>query len=343
MKTTIIENWNNYLDSLREDSKDIYYTEEYVKLYADAESCGQCIICEDEKNILLMPFIRRSIGGFYDFETAYGYGGPITNSNDRIWIKDAFEKMCDCFKRQKYVCGFIRFHPLLNNAKYCDGVISVIKDRKTISVKTDQEEDEIWKTQISSKNRNMIRKAEKKGLEYRAEYDFRSLDEFKRLYHSTMTRLHAEKFYFFSAEYYKTYIHALKGRSFLGTARLGGKLIGAALFMHSRDYGHYHLAGSDPAYSSLGINNFLLWNTIKEYRRIGIKEFHLGGGTGSSEDDPLFKFKSSFSCYKKDFYIGKCIFDEGAYQNICSVWEKENPSLIQSFGDRLLKYRYLEE
>lgn len=342
MNVKISDRWTDCLNKFPLDKKDIYYTENYVRLHENNECTALCIICEEDQNILLMPFLRKKIDAFFDFETAYGYGGPIANTTDQEWIDRALTDMCNCFKRENYICGFIRFHPLLDNGIYCQNVINVVPDRHTIMMDLSKEEGEIWKSQISSKNRNMIRKAERLGLEYFAEYDFASMKEFVTLYNKTMDRLEAEKFYYFSERYYREYIRKMSGQGFLGTVRLRGKIIGAALFMYSERYGHYHLAGSDREYAGYGINNFLLWNTARELKKHNVEQFHLGGGTGMSTDDSLFKFKRSFSRIEKYFYIGKCIFDKKEYDDICGKWENEYAGLVSAYGSRLLKYRYRE-
>ena len=53
--------------------------------------------------------------------------------------------------------------------------------------------------------------------------------------------------------------------------------------------------------------------------------------------DPLFKFKSGFSKENRKFYIGKKIHNQEIYDQIISIWEKNNPNKIDK---RLLKYRY---
>ena len=130
------------------------------------------------------------------------------------------------------------------------------------------------------------------------------------------------------------------GSSFLGTVRKDGKLICAAIFMYSKLYGHYHLEGSDREFSGLGANNFLLWKTACEMHSLGVETFHLGGGTGSSPDDPLYKFKKVFGNTENDFCIGKEIFNHSLYQSVCEEWSKRNPDKIEQYGNRLLKYRY---
>ncbi len=343
MNVTISEGWNRYLDLFKPDQTDIYYTEEYVRLYETAADTALSVVCTEGDRVTLMPFLRRKIGAFYDFETAYGYGGPISNTDSEEWTGRSLDAIRDHMGANGYLCGFMRFHPLIGNAAMCRDKINVLYDRKTVCIDLTPSEEDIWAHQITSKNRNMIRKAEKSGLLFRAEYDYSSMDEFVGLYNSTMERLKAESFYFFDDKYFETYINNLSGKGFLGTVTLDNKIIGAALFMMHGEYGHYHLAGSNRDYSSLGINNFLLWNTAVEMKKHGISAFHLGGGTTSDPDDPLLKFKHSFSGNEKDFCIGKWIFNEEAYRDICAKWENEHPGLKPVFGNRLLKYRYTEE
>ncbi len=341
----IIEDWDDIISEFQAEKQDIYFTKKYLSLYESASKKALCAICREDDKIMLMPYLRGEIRGFYDFETAYGYGGPVANNDDIEWCCDAFNYLYDYLKENNYLCGFSRFHPLLCNQKVIPAVaeerkIQVLYDRQTIAIDTSQHPDEIWTKQISSKNRNMIRKAEKNGLEFQAEYDFESYDEFIELYNATMRRLEADEFYFFDSCYYVRLKNALAGNSFLGTIRKDGKLICAAIFMYSKVYGHYHLEGSDRNYSSLGANNLLLWKVACEMHNLGIKEFHLGGGTTSSMDDPLYKFKKAFSNNEKSFYIGKEIFRPSEYYVLCIDWEKENPEKKTIYGNRLLKYRY---
>lgn len=340
MITIITDHWNSYLESFEGYQKDIYYYEEYVRLYETDSNKALCIVCTEDDRVLLMPYLRGEIDGYYDFETAYGYGGPISNTKDTAWLDRAFASINACFIKEKYICGFIRFHSLLENAEYCKDYIRTIFDRSTVAISTDVSEEKIWTEQIVSKNRNMIRKAEKNGLEYVAEYDFASMPDFIKLYNATMQRLGAEDFYYFTEEYYKGFVEKFKDHSFLGTVRKDGELICGALFMYSECYGHYHLEGSNHDYSSLGANNYLLWKTAVEMHNKGIREFHLGGGYNSQPDNSLLKFKKAFSSNIKDFYIGKWIFNEQKYNEVRDKWMEQYPDKAEKLGNLLLCYRY---
>ncbi len=340
MRVEITDKWNDKLLQLSENQKDIYFSEPYVKLAAGKNATSLCIICEEAGNIMLLPFLRSDYKEYFDFETPYGYGGPITNCNDIGWNEKALNEIISYFTSQNYLAGFLRFHPLLNNAELCRNIFTVIDDRKTIAIDTSVSEEKIWMNQISSKNRNMIRKAEKNGLTFERDNEFKHIDEFKKLYNSTMSRLDADDFYFFDDEYYQKFIEIFNGKGFLGCIKKEDEIISAALFMYENCWGHYHLAGSNREYSSLGANNLLLWKVACEMHKEGVNEFHLGGGTNGDEENSLFKFKHSFSPNTKQFSIGKIIFNKNAYDEICSEWAKNNPEKAEKYKYHLLKYRY---
>lgn len=344
MNFEILEDWDDQLSVIPDENMDIYFLKKYVTLYENSETRALCVICSDDDKRMFLPFLCREINNYYDFETAYGYGGPISNTEDGSWNQRAFEGIYNFLRDNNYICGLIRFHPLLGNEKYIrnseEDNINVIYDRRTITINTSDSIDEIWSKQITSKNRNMIRKAEKNGLEYRTEYDFASYDEFIDLYRETMLRLKADDFYFFNREYYYKLKSSLSGHSFLGTVRKNGKLICSAIFIYSKFYGHYHLEGSDRDYSRLGANNLLLWKVACELHSLGVREFHLGGGTGSSPDDSLFKFKKAFSSNEKKFHIAKIVFNSSVYDSITENWEINNQDKISKYGNYLLRYRY---
>ena len=344
----IVEKWDDILFSFPEKKQDIYFTKKYLSLYESSTQKAQCVICREDDKIMIMPFLKSEIKGFCDFETAYGYGGPISNTDNNEWCNAAFFKIHDYLGENNYICGFTRFHPILHNELLISQDIGndykrdiqIVYDRKTIAINTSKSIEDIWTKQISSKNRNMIRKAEKNDLVYKTEYNFDSYNEFKDIYRSTMQRLSADDFYFFNDDYFEKLRRNLSGCSFLGTVRKNDKLICAAIFMYSKLYGHYHLEGSDKDYSNFGANNLLLWKAACEMHNLGIQEFHLGGGTGASVDDSLYKFKKSFSKNEKKFYIGKQIFKLNQYEEICNEWEENNSEKISTYGNRLLKYRY---
>lgn len=341
--TIISEHWNQYLSLYKPEQKDAYYTEEYVKLYETNSERALCYVYTEGDNCFLMPFLSRSFSHngetYYDFETAYGYGGPIYNTEDANFIHNAWNAFMKYANDNHYVCGFVRFHPLLNNIEGFEKVGKLFLDRKTIAIDLSKGVDAAWMNEIHTKNRNVIKKGEKSGLKFIVDDNYERLPEFIDLYNFTMDKLSAEDFYYFQNSYYENLKTNIKD-SFLGLVENQGKIIAAAIFFYSLPYGHYHLAGSDKNALSLSPNNFLLWNAAKELAGRGVQKFHLGGGTDGREDNSLFQYKRKFSKSEYQFSFGKLMFNQDVYDSVVAEWEEKNPDKVEKLKHILLKYKY---
>lgn len=341
--TIITEHWNQYLASFAPEQKDIYYTEEYVRLYETETEHSLCYVYTENEKCFLMPFLSRKFTHkevtYYDFETAYGYGGPIYNVDDELFIHNAWAAFMEYAKEKNYVCGFVRFHPVMNNVKGFEDFGKLYLDRKTIAIDLSGGIEATWKNEIHTKNRNVIKKGEKNGLRFIVDDKYEHLQEFIELYNSTMDKLSAEDFYYFQDSYYENLKHNIID-SFLGVVEHDGKIVAAAIFFYSLPYGHYHLAGSNRSALSLSPNNFLLWNAAKELAARGVQKFHLGGGTDGSEENSLYQYKRKFSKSEYQFSFGKLMFNQKVYDSVLEEWTAKNPEKAEKLKYILLKYKY---
>ena len=337
------ETWNQYLDLIPAEQQDLYFREEYLRLYETDSEKACCFVYQDGNSIMLFPFLRREFqfkgNTYYDFETAYGYGGPISNDHSDTFITAALEAMSEKASSENFVCGFVRFHPLLENWDCFEKVGRLIMDRKTIAIDLSDGIEATWINEIHTKNRNVIKKGEKNGLEFIVDEDFAYLTEFEDLYNSTMDKLEADGFYYFDPSYYDQLKNTIQNR-FLGIVKHEGKVVAGAIFFYQLPYGHYHLAGSDKLALKLSPNNYLLWEAAKELTRRGVKHFHLGGGTDGSEENSLYQYKRKFSKHEYQFALGKMIFNPALYEDICEEWAAANPEKADKMKNILLKYKY---
>lgn len=344
MKGFITKSWDSHLATFDAGNKDIYFTERYVKLYETAGASAEAFVFKDEQRVYLFPFIRREIsiskGTYYDFETPYGYGGPISNSQDRSFIEFAFKEFCELAEKNNIIAGFIRFHPLLKNHGLVNESCDVLFDRKTVAMDLRDSEDEIWNNQVHTKHRTSIRKAEKFGLRFVVDDEFKYLDRFKEIYNYALNNLNGEDFYRFRDGYYEGIRKSLGKDSFLGLVYFDDKIISAIIFFLYDVYGHAHLGGSLAGYFGYCPNNFLFFKAALYLKSKGVEFFHFGGGTDGSEENALYKFKKRFSKNEFDFYIGKMILNRDAYQKACSEWENMFPEKKERYKHFLLKYRY---
>jgi len=201
----ITNHWNDKLNLLPSTRKDIYFTEEYCKLHAFDNRIACAFVYEENDALYILPILIGQIpdsNGLCDFETPYGYGGPITNNDSPAFVQAAEDQLRkDCYA-QGIVAGFIRFHPILDNVHLAAGAFDIMPDRKTVAIDLSAEEQQIWQDQLHSKNRNTIRKAERNGFTFLIDESFAFLEDFKRLYRQTMQRVAAEEFYNFDDTYF---------------------------------------------------------------------------------------------------------------------------------------------
>lgn len=344
MQVELLSHWNEILASLPQVEQDVYFRAEYVRLYETETERAYCVVCREDEKLLLFPLLRRTFSFegkiYHDFETAYGYGGPVSNCHDIVFLKRALMALKTFCQEGGFVAGFVRFHPLFQNQVGFETIGRVIEDRKTVAIDLDQTMDDVWKNEIHSKNRNVIRKAEKAGCSFIVDDNYEHLKEFINLYDSTMDKLSADGFYYFDDAYYDNLKRGITD-SFLGCVQNSeGQIISAAIFMYSGPYGHYHLSGSDKSQLAISPNNFMLWNAAIELQKRGVKRFHLGGGINGDEENSLYQFKRRFSKDTCQFCIGKLVFNQELYEAICSDWEAKNPEKADHYKHHLLKYKY---
>lgn len=332
------EPWNNVIEGFI--SKDIYFTYDYFVPFqnnGDGEPILFYFECEYGK--VAYPFMLRDIASsknfkdsleenkYFDISSAYGYGGVIfenyivgeTICNLQESFFKSFTNYCN---NTNIISQFDRFHPLINNHSFCDGYCDLYKIRKTVHIDLVDRES-IW-INIDSKCRNMIKKAQKNEIVIVLEDEVKTLEDFKRIYKSTMDQKNAAEYYFFNESFFDETINNLGKNIFISNAYYGGEIIASSLILRKGHYLHYHFSGALKEHRSLQANNLLIYEVAMWGNKHGFKKFHLGGGY-DSESDSLYKFKKSFSKLDdNDFYIGKKIYNYDQYDYLINVISKKN-------------------
>lgn len=337
--------WEYFHSKLPNDQQDVYFAPEYYALYeqnGDGKAC--CFVYEEEGEQVLYPFLLNSINQlgyelddeYFDIQGAYGYNGIVASSKDKKFIAqfhDCFDHYCE---EHHIVAEFSRFHPLLNNQTLSSPKMQTFYSRKTVKLDLSLSMDGIWMNQFSSKNRNVIRKAEKDGVTIVESQDY---EFFRQMYDQTMHNVNAEDFYFFPAEYYERFKETFGENLILCFAMYEGKPISGSMFMFSKDYAHYHLSGRDKNYYKIAANNVVLWYGIQKAKERGCKWFHFGGGTSGDDDDMLLHFKQNFSKENGEFWIGKKVHNQVVYDEVVRQWKEKFPKSYEQNKVKLLGYR----
>ena len=316
--------WDGIVKSLAQ--YDVYYLSGYVKAFMiHGDGAPQLLYYETEGLKAIYVYMKREtdIEGYYDSITPYGYGGvlfegDLSEKNLQAFWKAYVEKMHE----EGIVDNFVRYHPVLANSIPMKMISNVIDLGKTVAFELTSP-DIIWEN-IISKNRNMIRKAEKNGIEILHGKDLSLFSDFKRIYNATMEKDYAEKYYFFEDAFYESIHRDLYDNYEMFYAVLNGEIIAISIMLFANDQMHYHLSGSMIEYRNLAPSNLLLYKAALWGGEQGYKTLHLGGGVGSGEDG-LYKFKAAFNRNSDyQFSIGKEIFDQEKYDELVVLRAKQD-------------------
>lgn len=300
---------------------DVYYLSGYVKAFYYHGDGDPFLFFYDNNGLrAIYVFMRRetALPGVYDSTTPYGYGGVLfegdtSEENRKAFWKAYLEKMHD----EHIVDNFIRYHPVLKNAVLMKDISNVINLGKTIALDLTSPE-VIWDN-IISKNRNMIRKAEKNDITILHGKDIELFKDFRQIYNATMEKDHAEDYYYFEDAFYESIHKYLYNNYEMFYAVKAGKIIAMSIILFANNQMHYHLSGSMMEYRAFAPSNLLLYKAALWGCEHSYKTFHLGGGVGSGEDN-LYKFKAAFNRHSDyQFSIGKEIFDQEKYNELVAL------------------------
>ena len=326
---------------------DVSFSPNYFKIWEDCgDGKAHVVLYESCMGMVLYPFLIRKIdtvsknGKYFDISTPYGYGGPLIlnckNINNEELTKNFRRKLNDYLYKIGVISEFIRFHPIIENHSLFlnSNEIEVQKNNSVIFVDLSLSEEEIWKN-YKANNRKNIKKAIRNDIEVIIDYDFEYIDEFLKIYYSTMSRNNAKKYYYFPKSFFRL-IQLFKNNFVLFVSKIKDKIISVEIAFYDRNIIYSFLGGSIPEYFSIRPNNILKHKLILWAKGKKIRYFLLGGGY--SYCDGIFKYKNSFSKDGiKDFFIGKKIHNYEIYNLLVREWKQKN-NINNALDDYDLNY-----
>lgn len=309
---------------------DIYFEPNYGKLYEKMED-GNSTIFEynSEYGTVYHMFIKRSIKirgmatGWYDLITPYGYGGPIIveySEGHKLDLIEEFQKSFGeyCIENN-IVSEFIRFHPIIDNAKDFKDIYDVNYIRNTVGTSINLKEDPM-KDEFSKSARKSVRRAIRNGVSYRIIEEPKDVNSFKEIYYSTMDRNRASDYYYFEDEYFNACLEYFRENIIFIEVLYENKVIAAAFYFVYGDIIHAHLSGTLNEYLNLSPAYIIKYATAMWAKENGIKLIHYGGGTTNKKDDSLYIFKRKFTKGTEfKFYTGKKIWNKEKYEELCKL------------------------
>lgn len=320
------DQWDTIVCTFRD--YDTYWLSGYVKAfkihgdgepllfyYEDSATRGINVVMKRDASFDIHFINHLPVGQYFDFVSPYGYGGWIIEGTPTEPLFSEYKSWCI---DNGIISEFVRFHPVLENHLFCQGVYDIIPLGNTIAM--DLTSPEIIWANITSKNRNMIRKARKNGIKiYSGRYP-EIFNIFREIYNETMDKDNAEDYYYFDTSFYDSILDDLSHNAQVFYAVFKEKIIAASIMLAANGKMNYHLSGSVREFSNLAPSNLILYEAALWGCENGCRTLYLGGGVGSSEDS-LYKFKKAF--YRKDdvkrFHIGKIVFIQEKYDELVEM------------------------
>lgn len=341
------EAWDTALSQFRNVRLiDIYFEFDYHMLHVMDSERVEAFLWQEGQNTFFLPFVVRPIPSqigarqLFDFETVYGYSGPLSSTEESSFLNRAWEGFVRYCRENQIINGFIRFHPLLSNSRFVSpSHVRLIHDRQTVTVDLEQSDEQLLQSYRGDIMYQVARSV-KNGISIEQLSGIQNLLIFADVYEERMRELKAAPEYYFGRTYFES-IDALGRNTYsVFLARKDGQVIGGLLALLSNRFAHYHLACSLKKDLIFAPNKLLLHAFLSSQLRHSTRRLvHLGGGRTNDANDALFKFKCRFSPLRSEFYLGHFIVDSKAHEALCESWDQEHPELAERYGKFLQRYR----
>lgn len=302
---------------------DIYFSESFPNLYSNIED-GEPVnfVFENSNGKVIHNFIKRQIENtdYYDITSPYGYGGPYIadteeKANKSELIQDYLKSYQDYCEKNNIVSEFVRFHPLYDNVSDFENFYDTEAIRKIVI--TDLTVDDVFQDQFSKSCRKKIRKLLKNELiEYEIIEQPQHIEDFYKVYYSTMDRNQADDYYYFDKNYFENALSLYRENIVQTNILYDSKVIASGFYFVSDGNIHLHLSGTLSEYLELSPAYLLRYAIIMWGSENGYSYVNNGGGRSRDENDSLFRFKSRFGKKLNDFYIGKKIYKPEVYNEL---------------------------
>src|SRR5258706_1013671 len=331
--------WCAYLGRTRHD---FFHKAEFHQV-AEIIGTGQAwlAVYGSGDKFVAWPYLLQDIEGFetasgrnfHDVTSVYGYAGPVACGceHDEAFLVSAWNAILETWRSQNVVSAFTRFHPVLGNHRWLPSLRKntggfelandTSADGKTVAMDLLRSHDETWfgyKRQL----RQALRRLLSFDMMTIFDPDWRYLNDFVRIYYSTMKRNNAPCSHLFPGQYFRQLKSALGSHGSLVVVRHTDQTVAAALLIEYAGVVNVHLLATDDRFVQLSPSKLLIHGVQAWGRGRGDRILHLGGGRESRTDDSLFRFKALFSDIFYPFYTGRWILDRETY-DILSVDRKK--------------------
>lgn len=310
--------WAGVLDRVPHD---VFHLPAYVEV--DAHRLGgvpRAFVAEDRGRVLLVPLVMRHVpaSGWVDAVSPYGYGGPVSSTEDSGFLREAFAAFRSVLEDNGVVTCLLRLHPLLGAVgPDLDPFGTVVTHGATVSLDLTAPETDI-ECGMRENHRRDLRRAYRQGVTTRVD-DWSLNPAFLDMYDETMARVGATDDYRFEPDYVLRLRERLGDAVHLITVLNAAGPSAAGVFFEHQGIASYYLGASRTAALAEAPSKVMIDVAWRFARARGNRVLHLGGGLHGTADDSLFRFKAGFSDLRHPYQTVRAVIDATEYARLCGL------------------------
>lgn len=319
--------WSGFVGKVRHQ---FYQRPEYVSIEATRTGGDPvALYVEDGDRTLLVPLVLNTtrIGGkgleILDAVSPYGYPGFLVDAQgeERSFVQGALRAAAPILAGVGMTSVFLRLDPLFNDPGSLDGLGIIVEHGACIWIDLNQSEEDLNRQlREGKKYRSHLRAAERQGLVVRFDSTTAYFDAFIDIYYRTMDAVGAEKYYYFDRDYFYG-LRAMLGPDLkLCVVEHKGDIHAAGLFAASGGVVQSLLTGKEQG-GYRHATQLMMIHVRDWAKREGHQVFHLGGGVGGNESDPVANYKRQFSKLSKPFFTWRLVVNDKSFSEAITAWE----------------------
>lgn len=304
-------------------AREVFAHPNYARLFCDENSRALCAVWDTDEGRAMYPFLFRDvkkepfclpgIEAAADLVTPYGYGGPVFWGGDANTIAEGFwNYFSDWCGRRGVVSEFVRFSLFRDAALAYPGE----QEESRLNVVRDlcADEDTIWMSYDHDVRTN-VRKAQSYNVQVEVDPTGERVEDFLRVYYSTMNRRDADDTYYFPRSFFEQLRDGLAGQFCFFHAVWGGNVVSTELVLLSAENAYAFLGGTDREAFHVRPNDMLRHHIILWTRQAVKKRYVLGGGY--QPDDGIFRQKKRFAPGSyAPFMVGRRVINTDLYDRL---------------------------
>jgi hypothetical protein len=298
--------------------------------------------------LILYPFLRCRITDpvliekgecLYDIQGALGYNGIASSTRDSALLAEFHSQFSAYCRDTNIVAEMTRLNPALGNLDLCGETMTLTVSNRNVIVDLTIGEEEMWRHHYSHAARKQVNKGQRNGLVTRLAISDEDIIAFYTVFQSTMERNHASTQARHPLSYFQQFASTCADQCLFFLLEHKGRVVAAELVTHGTTVGYSFLGGTLAEGFPLAANDLLKHDIIAYLRRIGLRQFCLGGGL--QPGDGIHRYKQKFSLHSDvEFMIASRIHNRSRFDSLVAAWSAAYPERLEHGMDKVLPYRF---